>query len=289
MGEKLSIFEVGPRDGLQNEPRPIPTVGKIALVDALSASGLNAIEVTSFVSARWIPQLADAADVLMGIRRSGGVCYSALTPNMRGFEAALAADVDMIAVFAAATESFSQRNINCSIDESFARFAPVIEAARKDAVPVRAYVSCVTDCPFEGPVEPGAVAHIAARFAAAGVAQISLGETLGRARAPAVSAMLEAVLTEVPCGLLAGHFHDTSGAALENVAIAAEKGLRVFDSAAGGLGGCPYAPGAAGNLATERLLDWALAQGFDTGVDPVALERAAALAKELKMGQSDVV
>ncbi|MEM9778919.1 MAG: hydroxymethylglutaryl-CoA lyase [Pseudomonadota bacterium] len=287
MPERLTIFEVGPRDGLQNEAQPIPTAGKIALVDALTAAGLREIEVTSFVSPRWVPQLADAAEVMAGIHRAPAVRYSALTPNMRGFDAARAAGAGMVAVFAAASESFSQKNINCSIDESFERFAPILEAARTEQVPVRGYISCVTDCPFEGPVAPAAVASVARRLRAAGVAQISLGETLGRARPEAVWGMLDAVLEEAPPELLAGHFHDTSGGALENVAVAAARGLRVFDSAVGGLGGCPYAPGAAGNLASERLLDWARVEGYETGVDPAALAAAGALAQHLKEGHGD--
>lgn len=284
MIERLTIFEVGPRDGLQNEARQIATPDKIALVDMLSATGLTEIEVTSFVSPRWVPQLGDAAEVMAGITRAPGVRYSVLTPNLRGYQAARAARSDMVAIFGAASESFSQKNINCSIAESFERFAPILQAAQVDGVPVRGYISCVTDCPFEGAIAPRAVADVAARMWAAGVTQISLGETLGRGRAEAVDAMLAAVLAEVPAEGLAGHFHDTSGHGLENVAVAVARGLRVFDAAVGGLGGCPYAPGAAGNLATEALVDWAEDKGFETGVDSKALWAAGAFARRLKGG-----
>lgn len=289
MTERLTIFEVGPRDGLQNERRTIPTADKIGLVDKLSAAGLSEIEVTSFVSARWVPQLSDAAEVMAGIARPAGVRMSALTPNLRGYEAAQAAGVDMVAIFAAASESFSQKNINCSIAESFERFAPILAAARRDGVPVRGYISCVTDCPFEGPIAARAVASVAAQLWRAGVIQISLGETLGRGRAEAVDKMLGAVLEDVPAGVLAGHFHDTAGHGLENVAVAAARGLRVFDAAVGGLGGCPYAPGAAGNLATEALVDWAVAEGFETGVDREALHAAGQFARGLKAEMADDV
>ena len=284
----VSIFEVGPRDGLQNEPRPIPASRKIALVDALSAAGLSRIEVTSFVSPRAVPQLADAAEVMAGISRRPGTRYAALVPNLKGWEAAEAAGAGMVAVFASASEGFSRANINCTVEESFARFAPVLEAARAAGIPVRGYVSCVTDCPYEGPVAPAAVARVAARLLAMGCAAISLGETIGRAEPEAVDAMLDAVLKEVPADRLAGHFHDTSGRALENVDVGLARGIAEFDAAAGGLGGCPFAPGAAGNLATERLVAHLDAHGRAPDLDRAALARAVALARAIKAGEGGV-
>jgi hydroxymethylglutaryl-CoA lyase len=279
---EVTIYEVGPRDGLQNEARAIPTADKIALVDLLSAAGLRRIEVTSFVRADWVPQLADAAEVMAGIQRAPGVAYAALTPNLRGFEAARAAGADEVAIFGAASESFSKRNINASVAESLERFAPVAEAARAAGVSLRGYVSCVTDCPYEGPVAPARVAWVVERLAALGCREVSLGETLGRGTPEAVAAMLEAVLAVADPGRLAGHFHDTSGRALANVEVCLGYGLRVFDAAAGGLGGCPYAPGAAGNLATEALAARLAALGHRTGVDAGRLAAAAAFARGLR-------
>ncbi|QHQ35838.1 hydroxymethylglutaryl-CoA lyase [Algicella marina] len=278
MTERAEIFEVGPRDGLQNEAA-VATADKIALVDMLSDAGLRRIEVTSFVSPKWVPQMADAAEVMAGIRRVPGAVYSALTPNLRGLEAAEAAGVGAVAVFGAASESFSQKNINCSIEESFERFQPVVAAA---GVPVRGYISCVTDCPYEGEIAPEAVARVAARLLAMGCAEISLGDTLGRGVPERVDAMLEAVLEEVPAARLAGHFHDTGGRALENIRVSLARGLRVFDAAVGGLGGCPYAPGAAGNVASEAVLELLEAEGFETGVDGARLSEAGAFAKGLR-------
>jgi len=288
MAEPVKIFEVGPRDGLQNEPRPIPAADKIRLVELLMETGLREIEVTSFVSARWVPQLGDAAEVMAGIPRPDGVRLSVLVPNMKGYEAARAARPGMVSVFTAASESFCKRNINCSIDESFERFAPVMQAARADGIPVRGYISCVTDCPYEGAIAPEAVADVAGRLMAAGVEQISLGETIGRGTPEAVGAMLAAVLEAAPADRLAGHFHDTSGRALENIEVALGRGLRVFDSAAGGLGGCPYAPGAAGNVATEAVAARLAELGFETGLDMDALARAAEFARRLKGVAQDV-
>ena len=281
MTERVTLVEVGPRDGLQNEGRIVPTADKIRLVDMLSDAGLSRIEVTSFVSPIWVPQMADAAEVLSGIRRVPSVRYAALTPNLRGFEGALAAKADEVAIFGAASESFSQKNINCSIEESFDRFAPVMEAARAAGVPVRGYISCVTDCPYEGEIAPEAVARVAVRLRAIGCFEISLGETLGRGKPERVEAMLAAVLAEVPAETLAGHFHDTEGRALENIEVSLERGLRVFDAAVGGLGGCPYAPGAAGNVATEAV-EAHLAGRFEMGVDAGLLAEAAAFAKGLR-------
>ncbi len=284
MSRFVEIVEVGPRDGLQNEPRPIPAADKIALIDRLSAVGFRRIEAASFVSPKWVPQMADGAAVLAGIARAPGVRYAALTPNLKGYAAARAAGADAVAVFAAATEGFSRANLNASIEDSLARLAPVAAAAAADGVPLRGYVSVVTDCPYEGPVAPAAVARVAAALAAMGAAEISLGETLGRGTPEAVAAMLEAVLAVLPPHRLAGHFHDTAGRAVGNVAVALDAGVRVFDAAAGGLGGCPFAPGAAGNLATERLAGWLAAQGWQTGLDPDRLAEAAAFARGLKGG-----
>jgi hydroxymethylglutaryl-CoA lyase len=221
---------------------------------------------------------------MAGIRRVPGVRYMALTPNLRGFEAAVAARADMVAVFGAASEGFSRANLNASIAESLERFAPVCASAAAAGVPVRGYVSCVTDCPFAGPVAPAAVARVAAALRDLGCVEVSLGETLGRGRPEAVAAMLAAVLQELPADRLAGHFHDTAGQALANVGVALELGLRIFDAAVGGLGGCPYAPGAAGNLATEVLAEQLVALGFETGLDRDVLDRAATFARGLRSG-----
>ncbi|WP_126975768.1 hydroxymethylglutaryl-CoA lyase [Frigidibacter oleivorans] len=284
MNDSVDIFEVGPRDGLQNESRPIPASGKIALIDALTEAGFARIEATSFVSPKWVPQMADAAEVMAGIARRPGTAYWVLTPNLKGYEAARAAKADGVAVFASATEGFSRANLNCSIAESLDRFAPVLEAARADGLPVRGYVSVVTDCPFEGAVDPAAVARVAGALAAMGCGEISLGETLGRGTPDRVRAMLEAVLSDLPADRLAGHFHDTGGRALDNVAVALDLGLRVFDASVGGLGGCPYAPGAAGNLATEALAARLAEMGFATGLDAGRVGEAARLARALKAG-----
>jgi hydroxymethylglutaryl-CoA lyase len=279
---EITLYEVGPRDGLQNEPRPIPTADKIALVDMLSAAGLTRIEVTSFVSPRWVPQLADAAEVMAGITRRPGVTYAALAPNMKGYEAARAARADEVAIFAAASETFSRRNINATIAESFDRFAPIAAAAQADGMPLRGYISCVTDCPYEGPVAPTRVAEVAARLLDLGCREISLGDTIGRGTPERVEAMLEALLAVAPAGRIAGHFHDTAGRALENIATAYRYGVVTFDTAAGGLGGCPYAPGAAGNVATEAVADWAAREGHATRIDLELLGKAAVFARGLR-------
>lgn len=287
MAERVEIVEMAPRDGLQNEARFIATPDKIALVDALSEAGFTRIEVASFVSPKWVPQMADGAAVLAGITRHPGTRYAALTPNLRGFEAALAAGVDEVAIFASASEGFSRANLNCTIAESLERFAPLVEAAQAALLPVRGYVSMVTDCPFEGAIAPDRVAQVVAALRDLGCYEVSLGDTIGQGRPETVTAMLRAVLNEMPPERLAGHFHDTAGRALENVEASLALGLRVFDAAAGGLGGCPYAPGAAGNVATEKLAARLMALGYDTGLDPVALARAAALARAMK-GERDV-
>lgn len=281
---RVEIVEVGPRDGLQNEPRPIATDDKVRLVDMLARAGLRRIEAASFVSPRWVPQMADGAEVLARIARPPGVRFSALAPNLKGYRAARAAGVDEVAIFAAATEGFSRANLNASIAESLHRFAEVAAAARADGVALRGYVSCVTDCPYEGAVAPAAVARVAAALSAMGCGEVSLGETLGRGTPARVAAMLEAVTGVLPAARLAGHFHDTGGLALANVAVALDAGLRVFDASAGGLGGCPYAPGAAGNLATEALAGFLAAEGWETGVNPALLAEAAAFARAIKGG-----
>ena len=282
MAEYVTLFEMAPRDGLQNEKRLIPAAEKIALVDALSECGFTKIEVTSFVSPRWVAQMADAAEVMAGIARKPGVAYTALTPNMKGLEAALAAGVSEVAIFGSASESFSRKNINCSIAESLIRFAPVAEAAQAAGVPVRGYVSCVTDCPYEGPVAPEAVAEVAASLRAMGCYEVSLGDTIGQGTPETVDAMLEAVLTRVPAERLAGHFHDTGGRALENIGASLARGVRVFDAAAGGLGGCPYAPGAKGNVATEKVVAMLEAEGFVTGIDTARLAHVAEMARGMR-------
>jgi len=283
--ERVTIFEMSPRDGLQNEARFVPTAQKIALVDALSDLGFAKIETASFVSPKWVPQMADGAEVLAGITRRDGTAYTALTPNLRGLENAIAAGVDEVAIFASASESFSQKNINCSIAESYDRFAPLMDRAAQAGLPVRGYVSCVTDCPYEGQIAPEPVAGVAARLAAMGCYEISLGDTIGQGRPERVDAMLRAVLDRIPADRLAGHFHDTAGRALANVAVCLEHGLRVFDSALGGLGGCPYAPGARGNVATEDLAGMLASKGYDTGLDAAALASAAGFARSLRQDE----
>ncbi|MBT8457279.1 MAG: hydroxymethylglutaryl-CoA lyase [Rhodobacteraceae bacterium] len=284
MAEAVEIFEVGPRDGLQNEARMIPAAEKIALIDLLSRAGFRRIEVASFVSPKWVPQMADGAEVLAGITRAPGVSYAALAPNMRGFEGAVAAGADEVAIFGSASEGFSQANINCSISESLARFAPVAEAAKVGNVKLRGYVSCVTDCPYDGPTPPEKVVEVTAALLAMGCYEISLGDTIGQGRPETVAAMLRAVLKVAEPGQLAGHFHDTSGRALANIDVALEHGLRVFDAAVGGLGGCPYAPGAAGNVATEVVAAHLVAAGHETGLHMDVLVRAAEMARAMREG-----
>lgn len=278
----VRIYEVGPRDGLQNEKAIIPTEKKIALIDLLSLTGFEKIEATSFVSPKWVPQLADAEEVLAGIMRAPGVTYAALTPNMKGFERALAARADEVAIFGAASETFSQKNINCSIAESLERFGPIMDAAKAAGIPVRGYISCVAGCPYEGDIAPAAVRDVAERLLAMGCYEISLGDTIGKGTPETISAMLKAVLEAVPADKLAGHYHDTDNRALDNVRASLECGLRVFDSAVGGLGGCPYAPGAKGNVSTTALAHMLEAEGWRTGLDFEKLAAAEAyLAREI--------
>lgn len=282
MAEFVRIYEVGPRDGLQNEKRIIPAIDKIKLVDMLSACGFEKIEVTSFVRADWVPQMADGAEVMAGITRKPGTLYTVLTPNLRGYQAACAARADEVAVFASASEGFSRHNINCSIAESLERFVPLVEQARRDGVPVRGYISCVVDCPYDGPTSPAGVADVAEKLLNLGCYEISLGDTIGTGTPERIKAMLDAVLERVPVASLAGHFHDTNGRAVDNVTVSLEKGLRVFDAAAGGLGGCPYAPGAEGNVATGRTVDHLHALGFETRINRSLLAEAEAFARSLR-------
>ncbi|MBW6507140.1 MAG: hydroxymethylglutaryl-CoA lyase [Rhodobacteraceae bacterium] len=282
MAERVEIFEMGPRDGLQNEARLIATADKAALVDLLSRAGFARIEVTSFVSPKWVPQMADAAEVLAGITRTPGVRYAALTPNLKGYQGARAAGADEVAIFASASEGFCRANLNCSIADSLERFAPVAAAAAADGVPVRGYVSVVTDCPFDGPTPPAAVARVAAALRDLGCYEVSLGDTIGQGRPETIAAMLHAVLQELPPEQLAGHYHDTAGRALVNIEASLALGLRVFDAAVGGLGGCPYAPGAAGNVATEKVAARLAELGYDTGLDLRVLAEAAAFARGLR-------
>jgi hydroxymethylglutaryl-CoA lyase len=279
---KVRLFEVGPRDGLQNEKQWIETADKIRLVDLLSDAGLHVIEVTAFVSPKWVPQMKDAAEVMAGIKRRARCRYAALTPNLQGYDAARAADVDEVAVFTSASEGFCQKNINCSIKESFNRFKPVVEAAVRDGMPVRGYVSCVTDCPYDGPVEPERVAEVVARLFDLGCYEVSLGDTIGAGTPTTVAVMLDAVLRVTDGTWLAGHYHDTGGMALANIEVSMKMGLRTFDTAIGGLGGCPFAPGAKGNVATEAVLALVEKKGFETDVNLEALMRASKFARSLR-------
>jgi hydroxymethylglutaryl-CoA lyase len=263
----VRIVEVGPRDGLQNERQPVPTAVKLELIGLLAEAGLKTIEATAFVSPQRVPQMADHDAVLRGIERRPGVAYPVLVPNMRGFEAALAAGAEDVAVFAAASESFSHRNINCSIADSLDRFLPMLKAAARHGVRVRGYVSCVIACPYEGPVAPPAVAAVARALYGMGCSEISLGDTTGIGTPPATKAMLAEVAKSVPVDRLAGHYHDTWGRALMNVQASLEMGVTVFDGSVAGLGGCPYAPGASGNVATEDVIALFDALGIETGVD----------------------
>jgi hydroxymethylglutaryl-CoA lyase len=271
---EVTVVEVGPRDGLQNEPTPVPTEAKVALVEALAAAGLPVVEAGAFVSPKWVPQMAGSDAVLRAVRRRPGTRYPVLVPNLTGLEAALAAGADEIAVFGAASETFSRRNINCSIAESLDRFRPVVEQARARNVRVRGYVSCAVGCPYEGPVAPAAVARVAGELHRMGCFEVSLGDTIGVGTPRATAAMVRAVAAEVPLGALAIHAHDTFGQALANVLACLELGVRVVDSSVAGLGGCPYAKGAAGNVATEDLLFMLEGMGVRTGADLDAVARA---------------
>jgi hydroxymethylglutaryl-CoA lyase len=276
MSERMSdssvrIVEVGPRDGLQNEKTIVPATTKIALIDRLSAAGHRSVEATSFVSPKWIPQLADAAEVYAGIQKHEGVDYPVLVPNLQGYERALAVGVREVAVFTAASEAFNRKNINATIDESIERFVPILERAQNDGVKVRGYVSTVLGCPYQGEVDVRDVVRVAKRIHELGCYEVSLGDTIGIGTAAKARAMLRAVAAEVPMGALAVHFHDTRGQALANVFACVEAGVRVVDASVAGLGGCPYANGATGNVATEDVVYLLHGMGFATGIDLDAL------------------
>jgi len=264
--DRVSIFEMGARDGLQNEVA-VPTAAKIALIESLADAGLKRIEAGSFVSPKWVPQMADSADVLKQIQRQSGVVYSALTPNVKGFELALDAKASEVAIFGAASQSFSQRNINCSIEESIERFIPLMELAKAHNIPVRGYVSCVLGCPYEDEIAVSEVARVSEILYKMGCYEISLGDTIGIGTPQKARRMLQTVSERVPIEKLALHFHDTYGQALANILACLDLGVRVFDSSVAGLGGCPYAKGASGNLATEDLVYMLHGMGFETGID----------------------
>lgn len=267
MRDKVKIVEVGPRDGLQNEQQILPTTIKLELIEQLVTAGLRNIEATAFVSPKWVPQMADHTAVVNGLQPRSGVTYPVLTPNLQGFEAAVKAGAKEVAVFASASESFSHKNINCSIAQSLERFAPVVEAALKADIKVRGYVSCVLGCPYEGDIDPVVVARVSRDLFEMGCYEISLGDTIGVGVPQTVKKLIETVANEVPIPALAGHFHDTYGMGVANVVAAYETGLRVFDSSVAGLGGCPYAQGATGNVATENLVWLFDRMGVETGID----------------------
>lgn len=265
--QRVRLVEVGPRDGLQNESRPVSVSDKLQLVHDLADAGVSYIEAGSFVSPKWVPQMVGSAELFAGIQRRDGVTYAALTPNLRGFEDALAAGVKEVAVFAAASESFSQRNINCSISESLDRFLPIMEAARLHGISVRGYVSCVLGCPYEGDIAPKQVAAVANELYAMGCYEVSLGDTIGTGTPGATRTLFNVVAGQIPRGKLAGHFHDTYGQALTNIYASLLEGIQVFDSSVAGLGGCPYAKGATGNVASEDVVYLLNGLGIETGID----------------------
>ncbi len=271
--KSVKMVEVGPRDGLQNECEIVPTAIKVELIDRLSETGLSVIEAGAFVSPKWVPQMADSTEVLARIHQKPGVSYPVLVPNMKGFDAAHAAGANEIAIFTAASETFARKNINASIEESLERFASVCAAAAASNIKVRGYISCVLGCPYEGEIAPSRVADVAARLLALGCYEISLGDTIGVGTPLKTQTMLDAVTTRVPAEKLAVHFHDTYGQALANILAALEKGIAAVDSSVAGLGGCPYAPGASGNVASEDVLYMLSGMGIETGVDIGALAR----------------
>ncbi len=265
--QRVRIVEVGPRDGLQNEKREVATAIKLELIERLADAGLPAVEATAFVSPKWVPQMADHTEVLERIRRKAGVAYPVLTPNLKGFEAARAAGAMEVAIFGAASEAFSKKNINCSITESLERFRPVADAAREAKIRVRGYISCVLGCPYEGEVKPQKVAEVAAALYGMGCYEISLGDTIGVGTPAKTQAMIEACAAHVPIGCLGGHYHDTYGQALANIYASMELGVATFDTSVAGLGGCPYAAGASGNVATEDVVYLLNGLGIETGID----------------------
>ena len=282
----VTVCEVGPRDGLQNESNFVSTEDKVRLIDLLSATGLCYIESASFVSPKWVPQMADGADVLARIKRKKGVVYAALTPNLKGYEDALLAKTDEVAVFASASETFSRKNINCSIDGSLARYELVCRKAARDGVPMRGYVSCAVTCPYEGPVAPEAVSRVATSLIRMGCREISLGDTIGMATPDHINTLLDAILDNIPAEKIAGHYHDTSGRALDCIRASLDRGVRVFDSSAGGAGGCPFAPDAKGNVATDEVVNMLEAEGYTTGIDSRALQKATIFMERILGRQS---
>ncbi|PWE52206.1 hydroxymethylglutaryl-CoA lyase [Metarhizobium album] len=278
----VTVIEVGPRDGLQNEKRIVPTDDKLALIALLRAARLPRLEITAFVSPKWVPQMADHEAVLRGTPPADGLIRSVLVPNERGAQAALAIGVEELAVFTSASETFARKNINCSISDSIGRFAPVAELARRNGVRLRGYVSCTVECPYEGPIAPQAAEDVAIALFELGCVEVSLADTIGRATPSGVDAMLTAVTARLPSARLACHFHDTFGHALNNIDIALAHGIGIFDSAVGGLGGCPYAPGAAGNLSTLPLVRHLENRGLSTGIDMARLKDAETFAARLR-------
>ena len=275
----VTIFEMGPRDGLQNESNFISTPQKIKLVNLLSSSGIRKIETASFVSSKWVPQMADGEDVMAGIRRKPGVSFSALTPNQKGLERAIKAKADEIAVFGSASEGFSKANINKSVSESLETFRPIVKAA---PMPVRGYISCITDCPYDGPTNPAEVIKVGEELLDMGCYEISLGDTLGSATPETTRKLLSALLSAFKTKDLALHFHDTKGRAIENINISLDFGISTFDSSIAGLGGCPYAPGAKGNVSTESVIEFLESKGLRTGVDIEKIKEAAEFARSLR-------
>ncbi|MGM0988771.1 MAG: hydroxymethylglutaryl-CoA lyase [Pseudomonadota bacterium] len=269
--KQVRLVEVGPRDGLQNEPEPISTTTKLELIDRLGAAGITYIEAASFVSPKWVPQMADHREVMTNLARRDGVTYAALTPNLKGLEGALASGVEEVAVFGAASEAFSQKNINCSVAESLARFEPVLERAQEAGVRVRGYVSCVLGCPYEGEIAPAKVAEVSKALYEMGCYEVSLGDTIGTGTPLKAKRMIEAVARDIPMDKLAAHFHDTYGQALANLYAVLEEGIAVVDSSVAGLGGCPYAKGASGNVASEDVVYLLDGLGIETGIDLEAL------------------
>lgn len=284
-GSFVTVVEVSPRDGLQNEQRLLSAEVKVALVDRLSAAGFRAIEVTSFVSPKAVPQMADAADVMARIHRVPGIRYSVLTPNLRGLEGALTARADAICVFGSASETFSQKNINCSIEESLERFRPVVAAARAQGIAVRGTVSCALGCPYEGEIAPSAVARVARELLAMGCDELSIADTIGVGTPEGTRRVMEAVLALTEVGRVNGHFHDTYGRAIVNIDACLDLGIRSFDASAAGLGGCPFAPGATGNVATELVLERLAERGFETGVELAMVSAAGQWIREQLAGQ----
>ena len=270
MDKKISIFEVGPRDGLQNIKNEIPINRKIEIIDILSTTGIKKIECGSFVSAKWVPQMRGTDQIFQEILRKDGVKYTALTPNLKGFENAMSVKVDEIAVFAAASETFSQKNVNCSIAESLERFEDIFKKAKQTKIPVRGYVSCIVECPYEGTVKPEKVLEVTSRLLEMGCYEVSLGDTIGKGTPKTVDALLKVICENLHAQQLAGHFHDTSDTAIKNVEIALKYGITTFDTAIGGLGGCPYAPGAKGNLSTVQLIN---AIGINSFIGALDLEK----------------